>query len=112
MRKRSAIVIATPPVAALATASPACAGHRGRIVFQRFDPRIGKDRIYRIRPDGTGLHAITRPPGNAEGDWQPDLLPDGSKVIFHRIYKNGSPDDLIVVTADGSHPRNTEAVWL
>jgi len=32
-------------------------------------------------------------------------LPDGSKVIFHRIYKNGSPDDLIVVNADGGRAR-------
>jgi hypothetical protein len=97
MRKRSAIVIATPAVAALATASSACAGHRGRIVFQRFDPRIGEDRP---------------PPGNAEGDGQPDLSPDGSKVVFHRLYNDGSPDDLIVVNADGGHPGNMEAEWL
>ena len=112
MRKRSATVIATPAVAALASASPACAGHRGRIVFQRFDPRIGKDRIYRMRPDGTGLHAITPPPGNAEGDGQADLSPDGSKVVFRRLYNDGSPDDLIVVNADGGHPRHIEAEWL
>ncbi len=66
MRKRSAIVIVTTAVAAHAVASSAWAGHGGRIVFERFDPRIGKDRIYRIRPDGAGLHAITRPPGGAE----------------------------------------------
>ena len=105
-------MIATRAVAALATASPTCAAHGGRIVFQRFDPRIGEDRIYRIRPDGTGLHAITRPPGNAERDGQPDLSPDGSKVIFHRLYKDRSPGDPIVVNADGSHPRNMEAEWL
>jgi hypothetical protein len=66
MRKRSAIVIAATAVGARATASSAWAGPRGRIVFQRFGPRIGKDRIYRIRPDDTGPHAITRPRGNAE----------------------------------------------
>jgi hypothetical protein len=65
VRKRSALVIATTAVAARATASSARAGHGARIVFQRFDPRIGKDRLHRIRPDGTGLHTIT-PPGNAE----------------------------------------------
>ena len=98
MRKRSAIVIATPAVAALATASPACAGHGGRIVFQRFDPRTGKDRRYRIGPDGTYLRAITRPPGNAERDGQPDVSPDGSKVSVHRLDKDGSPGDLIAST--------------
>jgi hypothetical protein len=66
MRKRSAIVIAASAVAARATASSAWAGPRGGIVFERFDPRIDEDRIYRFGPDGTGLHAITRPPRGAE----------------------------------------------
>jgi hypothetical protein len=63
MRKRSAIVIAAD--AALAASSSASAGHDGRIAFERFDPRIG-NRIYSIRLDGTGPHAITRPPKGAE----------------------------------------------
>jgi len=66
MRKRSAIVIATTVVAAPATAASAWAGHFGRVVLQRVDPRIGKDRLHRIGPDGTDLHAITRLPGDAE----------------------------------------------
>jgi hypothetical protein len=66
VRRRSALVIATTAVAARATASSAWAGDAARIVFQRFDPRIGKDRLHGIGPDGTGLHAITRPEGNAE----------------------------------------------
>jgi hypothetical protein len=65
MRKRSAIVIAATAVVALAAASSAWAGPGGRIVFERFDPRIG-NRIYSIRLDGTGPHAIARPPRGAE----------------------------------------------
>jgi hypothetical protein len=65
MRKRSAIVVATTAFAAPAVASSAWAGHRGRIVLERFDPRIGKDYPHRISPDGTGLQAITPPPGKA-----------------------------------------------
>jgi hypothetical protein len=64
--RRSAIAIATTAVAAHAVAPSAWAGHGGRIVFERFDPRVGKDRIHRIRPDGAGLHVITRSPGDAE----------------------------------------------
>jgi hypothetical protein len=66
MRKRSAIVIAATAVAARASASSAWAGHGGRIVFERFDPRVGKDRIHRIRPDGAGLDVIRQSPGDAE----------------------------------------------
>jgi hypothetical protein len=65
MRKRSAIVVATTAVAALAVASSAWAGYGSRIVLERFDPRIGQDRIH-SRSDDTGPHAITRPRGNAE----------------------------------------------
>jgi TolB protein len=78
----------------------------GRIVFQRLDPRIGKARVYTIRPDGSGLRAITKPPDNADEDGQPKFSPDGSRVVFHRLYNDGTPDDLIVVNADGSDPRN------
>ena len=53
-------------VAALATASPTCTAHGGRSVFERSELRIGRNGIHRIRPDGTGPHAITRPPGGAE----------------------------------------------
>jgi TolB protein len=76
------------------------------IAFQRFDPRSGKDRVYKIRPDGTGLRAISKPPPNAEGDGQPDWSPDGTKIGFHRLYKDGRPDSLIVANADGSDPRD------
>ena len=66
MRKRSAIVVATTAVAAPAVASSASAGHGARIVFERLEPRVRKARLHRIKPDGTGLHAITRLPRGAE----------------------------------------------
>ena len=66
MRTRSAIVVATTPVAALAVASSAWAGHGGRITFERFDPRVGKDRLHRIGPDGGGPRANKRSWGNVE----------------------------------------------
>jgi Tol biopolymer transport system component len=76
------------------------------IAFNRFDPDLGKVRIYAVRRDGTGLHAISRPPAGADLDQLPDISPDGSKVVFSRIYNNGRPDALIVVNANGRHPRN------
>jgi TolB protein len=112
IRTPLAYAIALAALISSVTAMPYAIAHGrdhrtgGQIVFQRFDPHIGKDRIYKIRPDGTGLHPITKPPAKAEGDGQPDLSPDGSEVVFHRLYNGGRPDNLIVVNADGSHPRN------
>jgi Tol biopolymer transport system component len=76
------------------------------IGFQRFDPGMKKVRVYEVRPDGTGLRAITKPPANADEDGQPDWSPDGSQVVFHRVYNDGRPDSLIVARADGSAPHD------
>ena len=40
-----------------------------RIVFQRFEPGISKFRIYTIRPNGTGLRAITKRPATLTRTW-------------------------------------------
>jgi Tol biopolymer transport system component len=80
----------------------------GLIAFQRHDPRIDKVRIYTIRPDGSGLRAITEPPANAAGDAKPDISPDGSTVVFRRLYNDGTPDELFVVGLGGGAPRN---IW-
>lgn len=87
-----------------AIASDSDADPSGRIVFQRFDPDMGKFRIYTIRPHGTGLRAITEPPANADQDDWPDWSPDGSRIVFRRDVDERS--ELIVVNADGSRPRN------
>jgi TolB protein len=78
-----------------------------RIAFERFDPHIGKSRIYTIRPDHTGLHAITKPPANADEDGDPPAWsPNGRRIVFRRIYNDGRPDALIRVNRNGGHPHD------
>ena len=111
MRERSGIVIAAPAVAALATGSPRALATVAGSPFNASTRESARTAFTGSGPRH-GLHAITPPPGNAEGDGQSDLSPDGSEVVFHRLCKDGSPDELIVVNADGSHPRNIEGEWL
>jgi TolB protein len=37
---------------------------------------------------------------------QPDSSSDGTKIVFHPLYKDGRPDSLIVANADGSDPHD------
>jgi Tol biopolymer transport system component len=91
-----------------AEASPA-PPRNGWIVFQRFDPSLGRTRLYTVQADGRGLRAITRPPSVAGVDSQPDWSPDGRRILFRRIANAGRPDervDIYIVGADGRGLRN------
>ncbi len=79
-----------------------------RIVFERFDPRLGTFRIYTINPDGSGLRAITDPPARG-ADGQPAVSPDGSQVAFRRVFNIGRRSkrtDVLVAEIDGGGVRN------
>jgi Tol biopolymer transport system component len=102
-----------------ATAEPSADGlgvgsagpvHRnGRIVFQRLDPASGKVRLYTIRPDGSGLRAITLPGAGADMDSQPDWSPDGRLIAFRRFLNAADPTgptDVLVVRPEGTGIRN------
>lgn len=78
-----------------------------RIVFTTYN------KISSIKDDGTDLLQITDPPnagqwGNANlpfGDYDPRLSPDGSKVVFERLWGDNTPYgnyDLYVVNSDGT----------
>lgn len=86
--------------------APASGAGNGLIAFKRLDPEIEKVRLYTIRPDGSGLRAITRPGANADHDSDPDFSPDGRRIVFGRLFLNGDPDAVMVVTTDGTGLRN------
>ena len=70
-------------------------------------------KIWAIKDDGTDPVQITDPPnagqwGNANlpfGDYDPRLSPDGSKVVFERLWDASSPHgnyDIYVINLDGT----------
>jgi len=94
-----------------ACAAPAAAPTNGRIVFQRFDPRVGTTRLYVVSADGRGLRAVTTPSGY-DGDSQPDWSPDGRRIAFRRLVGLGTPNErpqVFVVGADGRGLRDLTA---
>jgi TolB protein len=93
-------------LALLALAStPASARSAGSIVFQRMDPAGGKTRLYTIRPDGSGLRAITSPGSGEDQDVMPDWSPDGRRLVFTRFF-GSEPSNLLVTRPDGTGVRN------
>ena len=90
-------------------AAPRAAPPNGLIVFDRFDPKLEKTRLYVVRPDGRGLRPITTPVGDGGNDSQADWAPDGGKIVFRRFVGVGRPEeraDIYVVRPDGTGLRN------
>jgi Tol biopolymer transport system component len=102
-RRLACIAAATLAVLALATA-PASARPGERIVFQRSDPTIGKNRLYTMRPDGSGLRAITSPGPDEDRDSFADWSPDWRSIAFTRFFAEQT--DLLLVRPDGTGVRN------
>jgi TolB protein len=86
------------------TTAPAAARPGERIVFQRIDPTIGKNRLYTIRPDGSGLRAITSPAPDEDRDSFPEWSPDGRSIAFTRFFPEQT--DLLLVRPDGTGVQN------
>jgi Tol biopolymer transport system component len=82
------------------------AGPAGLIVFTKEGGAYGDGQLFTIRPDGTGLHQITRGPTNSvNADWSPDgttlafshYLPSSALVSL----MNADGTDVRAVTPDG-----------
>jgi len=71
------------------------------IAFKRFDPKTEKVRLYTIRPDGSGLKALTRPGPNANNDSDVDFSPDGRRIAFMRDYFPEERGEILVARRDG-----------
>ena len=62
----------------------------------------GKSDIFLMRPDGTGMHSLTKDPGHWE--YYPAWSRDGKRVYFSKSIKHrGAPWHLWVINADGTH---------
>jgi TolB protein len=103
-----AVAIAAVTIPAL-PAQATFSGENGRIAFRRF---LNEERtwgaVFTIRPDGSGERQITRPP-QGYVDRNPDVSPDGRRIIFEREGVDCGPDcgydEVFVVNADGTHLR-------
>jgi Tol biopolymer transport system component len=78
---------------------PVFSANGGKIVFVHFDGAAGYHAIAVMNPDGSGQTALT-PPSAGFDAYQPDVAPDGQRIVFDRY--DQSQDDLWIMNADGS----------
>lgn len=101
-------VLGTAATAALATPP----GKNGDIAYRGYlDANRTTGAIFTIRPDGTGVRQVTRPPRRVI-DQFPDWSPDGRTIAFHRMVPcnpnrprnglDGTCDLVYTVRADGT----------
>jgi Tol biopolymer transport system component len=74
---------------------------RGQIVFQA--PVNGHWQIFLEHADGSNVRRLVT---SGDDDLTPSISPDGRRVVFFRIFANGSRDEIFLVDVDGSelHP--------
>jgi len=59
--------------------------------------------LYEMRADGSGLKQITRGPDvDTYGSWSPD----GQRIVTRRVLAGTNDNEVFVLDADGSNPRN------
>ena len=75
-----------------------------KIVFSRADGEAIINGIHIMDPDGTNQLRLTGP-SSVYYDTNPKLSPDGTKVVFVRGLRAGSPDDwqIYVMNSDGTN---------
>ena len=96
-----------PAMTAFASVPP-IHGATGQIAWKGF-PTVGDfdtSAIYAANPDGSAIRQVTQP-GNGIVDDLPDWSPDGSNILFERLFQPTAglptiPDEVMRVNADGS----------
>jgi Tol biopolymer transport system component len=76
--------------------APAWGVGQGEIIFARGPD--GASQLWVMKPDGTGQQQLTNPPAG-QGDSQPAMSPDGTKIVFQRFYQ------LWLINSNGTNPR-------
>lgn len=82
---------------------PAGAQASERIVWSRFAADFGSLHIVSANPDGSRVRQLTHA-GPGIYDYDPELSPDGSQIVFERDLADGTAT-LVVMDADGSDQR-------
>jgi Tol biopolymer transport system component len=97
-----------------ASGSSASADTNGRIAWKSFAQVEGTWSIYAANPDGSHRQRLTHPGAGVHDDL-PDWSPDGSNILFERIFQPGGndlptvADEIMRVNADGSGLRQISA---
>jgi TolB protein len=104
----------------LMSAGPASAtppGENGRIAVRRYlNPAQTWGAIFTIRPNGTGLRRVTRPPRGIL-HWEPDWSADGRWITYTRFWhgrrlRSGHPPQILKIHPNGTGRTNLSATCL
>jgi Tol biopolymer transport system component len=93
-------------VGVAAGGSSAAGARNGQIAWKSFARVDGTWSIYAANPDGSNRRRLTHPGPGIEDDL-PDWSPDGSNILFERIFQPGGnvlptvADEIMRVNADG-----------
>jgi TolB protein len=101
----AALVVGLVAPGAASAANSVGSNAHGQIAFQA--PVNGHWQIFLERADGSNVRRLVT---SGDDDLTPSISPDGGRVVFFRIFANGSPDEIFFVNVDGSdlHPIDVE----
>ena len=74
-----------------------------KLVFSRNDPGPADSDVFISNPDGSGAVNLTG--GSPADDQNPNVSPDGTRIVFGSD-RDGGDFDLFVMNIDGSNPTN------
>jgi Tol biopolymer transport system component len=75
-------------------------GEEPRLVFD--SERDGDDDIYLMAADGSDVQQLTNEPGR---DYEPDVSPDGKRIVFASQRASGDSSQLHIMDVDGTNVR-------
>jgi TolB protein len=85
---------------------PDWAPHGSLIVFDTHPlldfSEAAESELYTMRPDGSGMHALTSYGPHGPRATQPRWTPDGNAILYTRLGQSQLPRHIWVISADGS----------
>ena len=74
------------------------------LIFPQQDDEQAPSRLVELNIKGRTVRQLTNPPGGWDGDWTPQVSPDGKKLAFVRG-PEGSVHDLYIMTFPAGQPQ-------